>query len=121
MQYDELHTAMGNVITSAIEDLDDTYEGEYFDKVNSKLDELGFSEDRFENELVTILVDEKLPTNMGDDITQEMIDDPTIAVRIIDNKTGKKEEGNVKLSSLPNYMYNYQLFESLKRIKRIMK
>jgi len=120
MEYGELETAMENVITNAIEDLDDTYEGEYFNKVNGKLDELGFVADRFENELVTILVDEKLPENMGDDITQEMIDDPSIAVRIIDNKTGKKEEGNVKLSSLPNYMYNYQLFESLKKIKMIM-
>ena len=50
----------------------------------------------------------------------EDIDDPEIEVLLYDKQNDKRFKGNIKLSSLPNYMFNYQLFEIRKTIRKII-
>jgi hypothetical protein len=73
----------------------------------------------FENEVVKVTILEKTPEEF-DEMTPQMIEDPTIKIEFINKKSNKKEVGNIPLSSLPNYVQNYQLFEELTRIKKMM-
>lgn len=115
----ELNIEMRRIIESVIEDIEDEGYGEYFEKINTILDTLKFKNDIFENELVKVIILEKTPEEF-DEITPQMIEDPTIKIEFINKKSNKKEIGNIKLSSLPNYVQNYQLFEELTRIKKMM-
>jgi hypothetical protein len=115
----ELNIEMRYVIESVIEDIEDEGYGEYFEKINSILDTLKFKNDVFENEVVKVTILEKTPEEF-DEMTPQMIEDPTIKIEFINKKSNKKEVGNIKLSSLPNYVQNYQLFEELTRIKKMM-
>ena len=65
------------------------------------------------------MVYDKEPKDV-DEITAEMMDDPLLEVIITNKKTGKKEQGIIKLSSIPNYLYNYKLFEETGRLKKLM-
>ena len=115
----DLNIEMRRIIESVIEDIEDEGYGEYFEKINTILDTLKFKNDVFENELVKVTILEKTPEEF-DKITPQMIEDPTIKIEFINKKSNKKEIGNIKLSSLPNYVQNYQLFEQLTRIKKMM-
>ena len=115
----ELNIEMRYVIESVIEDIEDEGYGEYFEKINSILDTLKFKNDVFENEVVKVTILEKTPEEF-DEMTPQMIEDPTIKIEFINKKSNKKEVGNIPLSSLPNYVQNYQLFEELIRIKKMM-
>jgi hypothetical protein len=115
MDTTELNVEIRNVIESIIEDIKTGYNEDipYVNNIYDVLDKLKFKERNFENDLVSIKILSFKPNNIDDK-------NPTIEIEFINKKSNKKEVGNIKLSSLPNYVQNYQLFEELTRIKKMM-
>ena len=115
----ELNRVMTIELERAIEEVMESSFGPYFERIEKSLSKMGFENDRIESDLVSILVYDKEPKDV-DEITAEMMDDPLLEVIITNKKTGKKEQGIIKLSSIPNYLYNYKLFEETGRLKKLM-
>jgi len=115
----ELNTEMRRVIENIIEDVESEGYGEYFGKIADVLDKLGFKNDKISNEIVEITIEDKFP-DYDKGFSEELFKDPIIKIRLVNKKTNKTEVGNIKLSSLPNYVQNYQLFEQTNRIKKMM-
>jgi hypothetical protein len=115
MDTTELNVEIRNVIESIIEDIKTGYNEDipYVNNIYDVLDKLKFKERNFENDLVSIKILSFKPNNIDDK-------NPTIEIEFINKKSNKKEVGNIPLSSLPNYVQNYQLFEELTRIKKMM-
>jgi len=115
----ELNTEMRRVIESIIEDVESEGYGEYFGKIADVLDKLGFKNDKISNEIVEITIENKFP-DYDKGFSEELLKDPIIKIRLVNKKTNKTEVGDIKLSSLPNYVHNYQLFEETNRIKKLL-
>ena len=107
-------------IQNIIEDVETEGYGEYFEKVNDVLNRLGFVNDKVSNDNIEIIIDDKFPNYEEYKNIDKLIVDPIIKIKLTNKKTNKVEVGNIKLSSLPNYVNNYQLFEELTRIKKLL-
>ncbi len=113
--YGELNREMLKTIENIYDDLSGDY-SEYYNKIVNVIEKLGFEDDKLENDLVSIEILDRLPLDLDD---EDQLKDPTITIKLINKKTGKEETGNVLLSSLPNYVNNYQLFDEVKRFKEL--
>ena len=125
-------------------DIDGEYEGVYnFNQINPKYDEVSFDIEKYFdnifdeydeyqdcNELRKKLKDivEQLfkgQTSFENDIAKIEIpslkvdcDNETVFIKFTNKQTGKTEEGEVKIESLPSYVTNYKLFENVLSFNR---
>ena len=78
--------------------------------VTRTMDSLGFVRNKKSTEVADIVVLDKFPDDTAGS------DDPNILVQYQSKKTGKTEVGKIKLSSLNDYVNNYELFENVRRV-----